>query len=217
MTSAGTLRLLLTGFEPFGGEPLNPSWELVRELLAGPTPAGLELHGACLPVDRTTFRPSLEQALARATPHAVLALGQATGRAQVHLETRAVNLLDYRGGTDNGGHRSEAEPLHVDGPPQLTSTLPFPALRDELAEAGHPVRLSDDAGRYLCNALLYELLFKHAQLPSGFVHLPLSPEQASRRQQGEPSLGQDVTAPCLRLLLDRLARRLGPAAPHVVA
>ena len=207
-----TRRVLVTGFEPFGGEPVNPSLELAQQLAAeaGAVP-GLELHTAALPVDIATLRDALDAALAAARPEAVVLVGQATGRARVCLETLAFNEVRYGASVDNGGHRIDDEVVDADGPAELASTLPLAQLAEDLAPAALPVELSRDAGRYLCNFALYDVLRRHPAVPAAFVHVPLLPEQAERRGRGEASLPLDVSRRCLRALLEALPARLGPS------
>jgi pyroglutamyl-peptidase len=202
------LRVLLTGFEPFGGEPVNPAEQLVRTLARGAPPdARVSLSAVILPVDRERFRQHLDRAVLRHRPDALLAVGQATGRAAVDLETRALNRLDYRGERDNGGHAAVDEALVAGTPERLMASLPLCALQRELARRGLPVRISLDAGRHLCNALLYHALLRHPALPAGFVHVPLLPAQASRRGRGEPHLPERVSRRCLEALIRALAER----------
>jgi len=201
-----TLRVLLTGFEPFGGEAINPSWELARALADAPSPhEQITLCAERLPVDRATYAQALMRAIERQRPDVVLALGQATGRAAIQLERLAHNSLDYKGNPDNGGHVVNGELLHPDAPPTLASSLPLQSLCATLQAAGHPVELSADAGRFLCNAVLYELRHVHPALPAAFVHLPLLPEQSDRRGKDEPSLAARITQACLTDLIRQLA------------
>jgi len=199
------VRVLLTGYGPFGGEPVNPSAQLVTALAAGPRPhPRIELSAAVLPVDSRRFRGALEAALAASRAELVVGVGQAAGREDVELEALAHNALDFGDETDNGGHAAHGEPLAADGPPRLHVRLPLAALAARLVERGLPVRVSLDAGRHLCNALLFELLALHPRLPSAFVHVPLLPEQAARRRRSEASLPESVSRACLRELLRRL-------------
>lgn len=214
------MRVLLTGYEPFGGEPVNPSAELVTALAGDAAGAGgarlqpaLELSAVVLPVDRSRFRAAVASAVTATRPEWIVSVGQATGRAQVGLETIARNALDFRGERDNGGHAAQAEILVPDGPERLHVRLPAASLARRLADAGLPVSVSFDAGRHLCNALLYELLLRHAAVPALFVHVPLLPEQARRRALGEPSLPAAVTRQCLASLLIALAEWSRAAEP----
>ncbi|MFT7463224.1 MAG: pyroglutamyl-peptidase [Pseudohongiellaceae bacterium] len=197
-----TLRVLLTGFEPFGGEPINPSWELVRTVAAeAPPHDDLLLFSACLPVDQARYRAALAQAVEQHRPHVVLAIGQATGRPTIQLERVAHNRLEYKGAMDNGGHVIDGRTLHGDAAETLDANLPLAALCAQLQSGGHGVTVSADAGRYLCNAVLFELRHVHCDLPAAFIHIPLLPEQATRRDLGEPSMEASLTRACLRDLL----------------
>lgn len=201
-----TVRVLLTGFEPFGGEAINPSWELARTLAELPSPhERMTLCAERLPVDRATYAEALALAIERHSPDVVLALGQATGRGAIQLERLAYNDLDYKGAADNGGHVVNGEKLHPNGPETLAASLPLESLCGSLQASGHPVEVSSDAGRFLCNAVLFELRHVHSALPAAFVHLPLLPEQAARRDKGEPSLSAQITQACLTDLLRHLA------------
>jgi pyroglutamyl-peptidase len=212
---ARTLRVLLTGFEPFGGECVNPAERLVRTLVRGAPPhARVQLAAAIVPVDRARYRACLDGAVRRHRPHVLLAVGQATGRPALDLETQARNRLDYRGERDNGGHAAGGEPLHDGGPDRLRASLPLRALHAELRRRGLPVRLSVDAGRHLCNALLYHVLLRHPGLAAGFVHVPLLPEQAARRGRGEPALAEPVSRRCLEGLIRGLGDRLARPRPE---
>jgi pyroglutamyl-peptidase len=212
---ARTLRVLLTGFEPFGGERVNPAERLVRALVRGAPPhARVRLAAAIVPVDRARYRACLDDAVRRHRPHVLLAVGQATGRPALDLETQARNRIDYRGERDNGGHAAGGEPLHDGGPDRLRASLPLRALHAELRRRGLPVRLSTDAGRHLCNALLYHVLLHHRGVRAGFVHVPLLPEQAARRGRGEPSLAEPVSRRCLQGLIRGLGDRVAGPQPE---
>ncbi len=207
------LRVLLTGYGPFGGEPVNPSERLVLALArARPPLPRLQLSAHVLPVDRRAMPAALAAALREHRPQLVLAVGQGTGRRAVELETLARNRIDFRGERDNGGHSACRELLAEGAPGRLAAPLPLRALAARLAARGLPVSASSDAGQHLCNALLFELLLRHPRLPSAFVHVPLLPEQAARRGRGEPSLPETVSRRCLEELLAALPELLPPPA-----
>ena len=200
---------MLTAFEPFGGETTNPSWELASPYRDEPARLpGLSIQVVRLPVARDTLPAAIDAAIEHGRPDAVLALGQATGRDAVCLEAVAVNRLAYGDAVDNLGLAGADHVLDADGPARLHATLPVVELTRVLRADGHPVRISRDAGRFLCNALLYRLLRRWPGLPAAFVHLPLLPAQSQRRGRDEPSLPEDVTRPCLEALLRDLARHL---------
>lgn len=198
------LRVLVTAFEPFGGETTNPSEQILRGLDGVDLPGDLVLRTAVLPVDRTRYRAALDAALDDARPDLVVSLGQATGRPRVDLESTARNRIDFDGAVDNGGHAATDEALEAGGPDRRESPLPLGRLAEELAAEGHAVAVSDDAGRHLCNATYYELLGRGCR--AVFVHVPLTPDQAARRT-GAPSMPLPDSAAAVHALL----RRLGSA------
>jgi pyroglutamyl-peptidase len=184
------MKLLLTGFEPFGGNEVNPSAQIVAQL-AGEGIAGVALATAVLPVDRHHGPAALLQAVAKNAPDVVLCLGQAGRSPAIAIERVAVNLLDYRI-ADNSGHQATDEPIVPDGPAAYFTTLPVRAMHQAAVAAGVPTELSLSAGAFLCNQVTYELLHylatERLNIPAGFVHVPLLPEQAAQRTQLLPSM-----------------------------
>ena len=165
--------VLVTAFEPFGGEEENASEKILKAL---PDETGnLRIEKEVLPV---VFRKAAEQALGRIMalkPDAVVCLGQAGGRDAITPERVAVNVMDARI-PDNEGNRPEDEPVLEDGPAAVFSTLPVKAMVRAVKDAGVPARLSDTAGTFVCNALMYEVLAVLQQagntMPCGFIHVP---------------------------------------------
>lgn len=173
------MRILVTGFEPFGGQSLNPSWEVARAL------HGLQLQGARvvavqLPCVFAQALPALQQALAQHTPDIVLALGQAEGRCDLSVERIAINVMDARI-PDNAGAQPIDVPVIAGGPASYFSTLPIKSLVAGLRASGFPASVSQTAGTFVCNQVFYALQHTLAGqgVHSGFVHLPLLPEQAA--------------------------------------
>jgi pyroglutamyl-peptidase len=174
------MRILLTGFEPFGGQSLNPSWEVARAL-HGLTLEGAQITSVQLPCVFAQALPALQQALAQHTPDIVLALGQAEGRADFSVERVAINVMDARI-PDNAGAQPIDMPVVAGGPKAYFSTLPIKSLVAGLRAAGFPASVSQTAGTFVCNQVFYGL--QHALVGqgvhSGFMHLPLLPEQAAQ-------------------------------------
>lgn len=184
------MKILVTGFEPFGGEDVNPSWEAVQRLQA---PEGTELVRLRLPV---VFREAGEQlaaALAREQPDLVLCIGQAAGRDAITPERLGVNLMDASI-PDNAGFQPREEPVIPGAPAAFFVRLPVAALAEAIRAAGVPAQVSNSAGLFVCNALLYRLLYEmetgYPQMRGGFLHVPCLPEQAERLGKGAvlPSL-----------------------------
>jgi pyroglutamyl-peptidase len=172
-------RVLVTGFEPFGGADLNASQKLV-EALASEPPDGFELTTAVLPVVWARASDELAHALERAQPELVVCFGQADGRAQVEVERFALNFDE---GSDDEGETRRAE-IVTGGPAAYRSSLPVDAVVEALRAEGIPAAASRDAGGYLCNHVFYALmrvLAERTGVRGGFVHVPLLPEQALER------------------------------------
>lgn len=184
------MKLLLTGFEPFGGEGLNPAAQIVARL-AQEGVAGVDLVTAVLPVDRHLGPALLIRAVQESQPQAVLCLGLAGRSPALAIERVAVNLLDFRL-ADNGGNRFVDEPIVPEGPAAYFVTLPVRAMQAAAVAAGVPAELSLSAGAFLCNQVTYELLHylatQQLDIPAGFVHVPYLPEQAVQKRPFLPSM-----------------------------
>jgi pyroglutamyl-peptidase len=194
-----TRTVLLTGFQPFGGEQVNPSWQAVSAL-QGARIAGHRVVARELPVAFGTSLKALRAALKETQPSLVICVGQAGGRAQLSLERVAINVDDARI-PDNAGAQPVDLPVVDGGPAAYFSTLPIKAMREALRAAGFPAEVSQTAGTYVCNHVFYGLM--HAvrarrALRAGFIHIPYSPAQAAVHP-GAPSLAVDTVAEALRL------------------
>ena len=188
------MKILLTGFEPFGGESINPSWEAVK---AVQVPAGMQLEKILLPVSFRKAPALIEEKIKSLRPDVILSLGQAGGREGISLERIAVNLADARI-ADNDGFQPRDEALQADGPAAYLSTLPLRRMEAALQEAGLPASLSNTAGLYVCNAVFYTAARLAESLNptprAGFVHVPYLPEQASGKEAPSLSLEEDIRA-----------------------
>ena len=185
------MKILVTAFEPFGGDRLNASQEVLSALPERID--DLQIEKCCLPV---VFRAASDVALAaaeRLRPDAIVCLGQAGGRDCVTPERVAVNLMDAAM-PDNEGFRPVDEPVVPGGPAAYFSTLPVKAMADAMRLADVPARLSNTAGTYVCNSLLYAMLHwaqaQPREIPCGFLHLPYFTEQ--RPPDGIPSLARET-------------------------
>lgn len=203
--------LLLTGFEPFGGERRNPSIELARAL-EGQRVHGLSIVVQPLPCVFETAAQVLEAALDRWAPAMVLALGQAGGRCELSFERVALNLIDARI-PDNAGAQPIDRPVHAGGPAAYFTSLPVKAMVAAARAAGVPASLSTSAGTFVCNQVFYALMHRLATAPpapavaAGFLHLPLLPQQAGAAA-GQPSMALDTMVVGLRAALAEAARRV---------
>ncbi len=182
-------RLLLTGFEPFGGDAANPSAEVARAL-DGEMIGNVRIIGEVLPVDAALAPQALGALLTRHAPDAAVLTGLASGRPQLSVERVAVNVQDYRI-PDNAGVQLRGVPVVPGGPDAYLSGLPIPAILAAWRAAGVPGYVSDTAGLYLCNQVMY--LARHVLgggVPCGFLHLPANAAVALGAQQPLPYLPQ---------------------------
>jgi pyroglutamyl-peptidase len=178
--------VLVTGFEPFGGDPINPSALVVRAL-DGRVIAGVPVRGVVLPCAFGLAIDAMQAALTTHRPQLVLALGLAAGRGGFSLERVAINLDDARI-PDNAGAQPIDRPVVARAPAALWTTLPIKAMAAALRAAGHPAEVSNSAGTFVCNHLFYGLqraLRRRRGVRGGFMHLCAVPEQAA---PGMPSL-----------------------------
>jgi pyroglutamyl-peptidase len=180
-----TATLLLTGFEPFGGELVNPSWEIARAL-DGWVCEGRTVRAVRLPCAFGDALRTLDDALAAHRPELVICLGQAGGRAEISIERVALNVDDARI-PDNLGRQPIDTAVVPEGPPAYFSTLPIKALARDLRAAGVAAAVSNTAGTFVCNHVFYALMHRLATAPAlahargGFVHVPYTPEQVAAR------------------------------------
>lgn len=182
------MKLLITGFDPFGGEKTNPAIEAVKRLpavIAGATVVPLEIptvFGTCAEVVR--------QAIITERPDVVLSVGQAGGRSALTPERIAINLDDGRI-PDNAGFQPVDQPIQPNGPAAYFTQLPVKAMAQAIRQAGLPSHVSTTAGTYVCNHIMYQVQHLRAtefpQLQAGFIHIPFLPEQVVQRS-GVPSL-----------------------------
>ncbi len=191
--------VLLTGFDAFGGETLNPSW-LAVQALHGEHIAGHPVIGLQLPTVFGQSRELLRAAVARHRPAVVLCCGQAGGRAAISLERVAINVDDARI-PDNAGVQPVDAPVVAGGPVAYFSTLPIKAMLHALRRQGLAVEVSQTAGTFVCNHVFYGLMHllaepQHAGRRGGLVHLPWLPSQ------GQPALPLDELVRGLRVAVE---------------
>jgi len=195
------MKILVTAFEPFGGENINPAQVAVMQLPD-------ELNGVTIvkKVLPTVFDKSVEllcEMLADEQPDAVISIGQAGGRAGITVERVAINIDDARM-PDNDGNTREDRPIKPGGPAAYFSTLPVKAIVAALKESGIPAAVSDSAGTFVCNHVMYAALHYAATnqpgLLAGFVHIPYLPSQTVEKPN-MPSMSEENVLAGLKAII----------------
>ncbi len=171
-------KILITGFEPFGNDTINPALEAVK-LIANRKLNGGEISICQVPVVRFKSIDVVKQAIEVQQPHAVITVGQASGRTGITPERVAINVDDFRI-PDNEGNQVIDEPVVEGGPDAYFTTLPVKAMVNAIQAAGIPAMVSNTAGTFVCNHLFYGIqdYLKDTNIRHGFIHIPLLPSQS---------------------------------------
>lgn len=189
MDGTNRKKIVVTGFDPFGGEKVNPAYEAVMRL--PDEVAGVVVVKKELPTIFWQSAAVLERILKEEMPDAVLCVGQAGGRADISVERVAVNLMDARI-ADNAGFQPVDDPICAGGAAAYFATVPVKAMVEAIRTEGIPAHVSYSAGTFVCNFILYEALRLAAgQFPGlrcGFIHVPYEPGQVVDKPAGTPSM-----------------------------
>ncbi|RKD32248.1 pyroglutamyl-peptidase I [Thermohalobacter berrensis] len=188
------MKVLITGFDPFGGEKINPAWEAVKKL--DDNIAGAKIIKKQIP---TVFKKSidiLEKTIEDEKPDIAICVGQAGGRYNITVERVAINIDDARI-EDNENNQPIDEPIYEDGENAYFSNLPIKAMVKEMRENNIPASVSNTAGTFVCNHIMYGLLYlinkKYSNIRGGFIHVPFIPEQVIEKKNA-PSMALDDIA-----------------------
>ena len=197
-------KLLLTAFEPFSGELMNPSVEAARQMEKIDF-ADTVVQVAELPVDRFRAVDMILELIRSVQPDIVMMLGEAGGRYRVNPERVAINVDDFRI-ADNVGNQPRDEPIVEGGPAAYFSTLPIRAITDRIIKAHIPAAISNSAGSYLCNRLFYRVMhainMEGLATSAGFIHLPYFHDQAMSKHPDVPSLSRESIIEAVRLAIE---------------
>lgn len=189
------MKVLVTGFDPFGGEPINPAWEAVKAMKD--TIAGAEIVKMQIPTVVGKSIEKIHQKMKELQPDLVISVGQAGGRFGVTPERVAINVTDARI-PDNEGNQPIDEPIFSDGPAAYFSNLPVKAMVQAIKDAGYPSVLSNSAGTYICNHVMYGILYyiekEFPNVRGGFIHVPYAPSQAVNKPSTPSMALADITA-----------------------
>lgn len=195
------MKILITGFDPFGGESVNPALEAVKML--PDTIEGAEIHKLEIP---TVFRKSLEkieEKIKEINPEVVISIGQAGGRFGITPERVAINIDDARI-EDNEKNQPIDIPIYEDGEMAYFSNLPVKAMVQEMIKNGIPASLSNTAGTFVCNHVMYGVLYlvdkKYKNIRAGFIHVPYIPSQVVNKPN-TPSMAISDIAKGLELAI----------------
>jgi len=201
------MKALVTGFDAFGGDEVNPSSLAVSRLKK--RIGKVTVVTAVLPTSYAKSAGVLREAIDKAKPDIVLCVGQAGGRTDLCLERVGINVQDARI-PDNDRKQPIDVPVRADGPAAYFATLPIKACVAEMREAGLPAVVSNTAGTFVCNHILYSLMDIIASHPArmrgGFLHIPYVPEQAARLG-GAPSMGVDDIVHGIEIIIATSAAR----------
>lgn len=183
------MKILVTGFTPFGGENINPAYEAVKALPK--EIKGVEIITLEIPTVFGCGAKAVEEAIKIHLPDVVICVGQATGRSCISIEKVAINFKDARI-PDNEGNQPIDSPILQDGKNAYFATLPVKAMVEHVRKNHIPAHLSYSAGTYVCNEVMYLLLqtleksYPHVQ--GGFIHVPLDTAQAVKKANGVASM-----------------------------
>ena len=197
-------KLLLTAFEPFGGEEINPSLETVRQIEKVRF-SNVSIQTAVLTVDRYRAVDTALELLSVNRPDIVIMLGEAGGRYRINPERVAINVDDFRI-PDNAGNQPRDEPIVEAAPAAYFSTLPIRAIVEQINKANIPAAISNSAGAYLCNRLFYSVM--HAinvnglDTKAGFIHLPYLHDQTVSKYWDFASMSKETIAEAVRLAIE---------------
>lgn len=198
------MKILITGFDPFGGESINPAWEAVK--IIKDNIAGAEIVKMQIP---TVFNKSVEkiyEKMKEIHPDVVLSIGQAGGRLCVQPERVAINIMDGRI-ADNEGFQPIDEPNFADGDAAYFTSLPVKAMVEKMVSAGYPSVVSNTAGTYVCNHVMYGVLYyinkEFPGVKGGFIHVPFIPEQVATKPKFACMSLADI-AKCIELSIEAI-------------
>lgn len=201
------MKILLTGFDPFGGDKVNPAYEAVK--LLPKNIAGADIVTLEIPTVYRKSSEAVEKGIRQYQPDAVICIGQAGGRSGITVEKVAVNIADFRI-ADNEGNQPLDQAILEGGENAHFATVPVKAMVENIKKHGIPARISYTAGTFVCNDVMYELLCmiskKYPKIEGGFIHVPFAPEQVLERPDGTASMPVETAAKALEYAVEAVVR-----------
>lgn len=197
------MKVLITGFDPFGGAVINPAYEAVKllpDMIKGAQIIKIEIP--------TVFKKDgqvIEKAITTHQPDIVLCVGQAGGRSGITIEKVAINLMEARI-PDNEGQQPLNQPIDVDGPTAYFATIPVKTMVQAIKQKKIPASVSYTAGTFVCNDIMYRVLHLAATtypaMRGGFIHVPYLPEQAIDLPEGTPTMSAETISQALATAIE---------------
>lgn len=201
------MKVLVTGFDPFGGEPVNPAFEAVK--LLPDEIAKAQIIKLEIPTVFSKCGMAVEEGIKKYNPDVVINVGQAGGRSCVTVEQVAINLVEARI-PDNEGEQPFNEVLQKDGETAYYATIPVKAIVKNIRDHGIPCYISYTAGTYVCNCVMYQVLhmtkMKYSNIRAGFIHVPYAAEQAVDKPNGTPFMSVEMIAKALEYAIEAVVK-----------
>lgn len=201
------MKIMVTGFDPFGGESINPAYEAVK--LLPDNIEGAEIIKLEIPTVFTRSVIVVEEAIKKYNPDFILSIGQAGGRSSITVEKVAINLAEARI-PDNDGEQPLDQKLKDDGENAYFATIPVKAIVNNIREKGIPSNISYTAGTYVCNSIMYNILYltntKYKNIKAGFIHVPFSTQQVTTKPEGTASMPIPTISEAIKYAIEAIAK-----------
>lgn len=210
------MKVLITGFDPFGGEPLNPAYEAVK--LIPDTVKGAEIIKLEIPTVFGEAGKAVEKGIIEHQPDAVICVGQAGGRANMQVERVAINLCEARI-PDNAGKQPMDTKVQEDGENAYFATIPVKAMVQKMNDNGIPASISYTAGTYVCNNVMYDLLYmaekRYPNVRGGFIHVPYATAQGVGKPVTTPTMSLETMAKALEYAIEAIVENTEDIKVHM--
>ena len=210
------MKVLITGFDPFGGESVNPAYEAVK--LLPDVVAGAEVMKLEIPTVYNKAYEAVEVGIEKYNPDVVICVGQAGGRSSIQIEKVAINLAEARI-KDNEGNQPMDLPIRPDGKNAYFTNLPCKAVVNEIRKAGIPAHISYTAGTFVCNDVMYSLLYmidkKYNHIRGGFIHVPYVLNQVIDKPMGTAAMSVETIAKGLELAIKAIVENKEDISLHM--
>lgn len=210
------MKILVTGFDPFGGEKLNPAYEAVK--LLPDKIRGADVIKLEIPTVFTKSVSIVEESIKNRQPDVVLSIGQAGGRMNISIEKVAINLAEARI-PDNDGEQPLDQKIRQDGENAYFATIPVKEIVNNIRMHGIPANISYTAGTYVCNSIMYNVLYltqkKYPNISAGFIHVPFSTEQAAGKPDGTASMSIETISKAIEYAIEVIAESREESKEHM--